>query len=1134
MAKPPLDCIRKVLPLCAVAATSWLAAAALAQGPSLGAPGGYPAAGYGPPAAPPAATAPAVAPAAPAYGMPPVPPASPYAAPATPVATDAYPAPMSGAPGMALPPDSPPVSAVGPNAARPADNMVVEVRVEGNRGVALDKIVPHIKTRAGRPYDNEIIAEDVRRLHKTGWFVTIRPLSKPVAGGVLVIFQLVERPIIKEVHVIGPSDIAPGKLKKESGVKVGDAADPFAVEEGRRKIEEFYQKKGYAKVRVTIREGNKPGDLRVIYVVDEGPKQKIWKVNVVGSQVVSEGHIKWTQLQSKPPILWLFKGEVNYETIDEDVKHLTAYYRDMGFFDAKIGREIEFNDKSNWATLTFVVSEGQRYLVRNINFIGNTKLSNDQLADNTKLKPGEFFNRQKLLSDTTTIQDKYGAMGYAFAKVEPDNHRFLDRPGEIDLVYKIDEGDRYRIGKINIEIKGENPHTKLTPVLNRLSFKPGDPVDTREMRASERRLKASGLFMVDMQKGAAPKITIVPPELGDKDKRQQLAEDPDRPVYRGQAPDGTPTTTWTLRPEPQLTANGVRTVDLNVQVEADDDDADLPPPPAQPDPRAMPQAPGAYPAAQAAPLIIRGQYTTADGAPDTAMPYASSTPPGAPAYGPVAPAAPAPVYATPTAPAPVYTTPAAPAPVYATPGVTPLNTAPAYAAPGIAPVPQPQPGGLQWVPPGTAAPPQPYDPYPPRQVQRVYSAPQGYGYSAPAPGLAPGTQGIGPLPPQQLPANDPVFGDFLGPPVTGEPLRDLEIRVQQEETQTGRLMFGVGVNSDAGLVGSIVLDEQNFDWTRWPTGWEDIRNATAWRGAGQRFRIEAVPGTQVQRYTASWQEPYLMDTAVSLGLSGSYFQRYYDEWHEQRAGGRVALGYQFTHDLTGSFAFRGFDVDIKDPIEGGIPPHVPADLEKVLGHNTLYGFQFSLAHDTRDNAFLATEGHLIEASFEEVVGTWQYPHVELDWSQYFKLFERPDGSGRHVLSLSARMGITGDNTPIYDRYYAGGYSTIRGFYFRGVSPIDPSTGVRVGGNFELLGSIQYLFPITPDDMLRGVLFCDTGTVEPSIRQWDQNYRVAPGFGLRIAIPAMGPAPIALDFAFPVCMQSGDRREVFSFFMGFNR
>ncbi len=103
---------------------------------------------------------------------------------------------------------------------------------------------------------------------------------------------------------------------------------------------------------------------------------------------------------------------------------------------------------------------------------------------------------------------------------------------------------------------------------------------------------------------------------------------------------------------------------------------------------------------------------------------------------------------------------------------------------------------------------------------------------------------------------------MMVPTPTGDPLRDLPIRISPEETQTGRLMFGVGVNSDAGLVGNITLDEQNFDWTKVPTSWEDIMEGRAFRGAGEQFRLELVPGTQVQRYMISFQEPYL-DTGIS-------------------------------------------------------------------------------------------------------------------------------------------------------------------------------------------------------------------------------------------------------------------------------
>ena len=175
--------------------------------------------------------------------------------------------------------------------------------------------------------------------------------------------------------------------------------------------------------------------------------------------------------------------------------------------------------------------------------------------------------------------------------------------------------------------------------------------------------------------------------------------------------------------------------------------------------------------------------------------------------------------------------------------------------------------------------------------------------------------------------NDPYWAD---------PTRFIPLFPNLQESQTGRLMFGVGVNSDQGVMGSIILDEQNFDWTRFPRSLEEIRNATAWRGAGQHLRIEAVPGTEVQRYMINFQEPYLdvLGYESSLGLSGFYYTRNYTEWDENRVGGRVALGYHFTHALTGSLAFRGMKVGIFDLIDPA-----PQELLDALGNSALYGFQ---------------------------------------------------------------------------------------------------------------------------------------------------------------------------------------------------
>ena len=202
-------------------------------------------------------------------------------------------------------------------------------------------------------------------------------------------------------------------------------------------------------------------------------------------------------------------------------------------------------------------------------------------------------------------------------------------------------------------------------------------------------------------------------------------------------------------------------------------------------------------------------------------------------------------------------------------------------------------------------------------------------------------------------------------------------------------------------------------------------------------------------------------------------------------------------DLSATLAFRGASIDVFDPIVPTRPRwRMPGNEAACMG------FQFQLTRDTRDSPYMPTEGSLIEASIEQVVGTYEYPRFDLDVRRYFTLAQRPDGSGRQVLSLSGRVAITGDDTPIYEALLCRRFSTLRGFDFRGSSPREQ--GVLVGGEFMVLASAEYMFPITADDMIRGVVFVDTGTVEPTIDNWTDRYRVA-GFGFRITIPAMGPA-----------------------------
>ncbi|MCA9018336.1 MAG: BamA/TamA family outer membrane protein, partial [Planctomycetaceae bacterium] len=175
-------------------------------------------------------------------------------------------------------------------------------------------------------------------------------------------------------------------------------------------------------------------------------------------------------------------------------------------------------------------------------------------------------------------------------------------------------------------------------------------------------------------------------------------------------------------------------------------------------------------------------------------------------------------------------------------------------------------------------------------------------------------------------------------------------------------------------------------------------------------------------------------------------------------------------------------------------------------------------------------GHILEFAAEQAVGDFDYSRLETNASQYFTIYKRPDGGGRHILSLSASLGWTDSDTPVFERYYAGGFQTFRGFEFRGVTPRE--NGVAIGGRWSFLGSAQYMVPITADEMIQMVFFSDFGTVEDHV-SLDQ-FRVSVGAGLRLTVPAMGPVPVALDFAVPLAKESFDQTQVFSFYVGFTR
>ncbi len=358
-------------------------------------------------------------------------------------------------------------------------------------------------------------------------------------------------------------------------------------------------------------------------------------------------------------------------------------------------------------------------------------------------------------------------------------------------------------------------------------------------------------------------------------------------------------------------------------------------------------------------------------------------------------------------------------------------------------------------------------------------------------------------------------------PDGNSPGKDVLVSVQ--ESQTGSFLLGAGINSDAGITGSLVLNERNADIFNFPTSIEELLSGRAFRGGGQEFRAEAVPGNVFQRYTVSWRDPRLFDSLYSLSTSAYYYTRGFNEYNENRVGGRVSLGRRLSQYWSANGTVRMEGVTVRD-----VSPFAPQEIQVDKGYSFLLGLGAGVRRDSRDNYLRPTSGSVLDLNVEQVLGDYNYPLATAEYTHFWNTYSRLDGSGKHVLAFRSQASFAGNNAPVYERFYAGGFRSMRGFEFRGVGP--HVAGFNVGGDFAFLNSVEYQIPIVPSDSLYFVAFVDSGTVERSVALRD--YRVTAGVGLRISMPQLlGPVPLAIDFGFPLKEGPGDKRQVFSFWIG---
>ena len=368
---------------------------------------------------------------------------------------------------------------------------------------------------------------------------------------------------------------------------------------------------------------------------------------------------------------------------------------------------------------------------------------------------------------------------------------------------------------------------------------------------------------------------------------------------------------------------------------------------------------------------------------------------------------------------------------------------------------------------------------------------------------------------------------------TVSPLGDVdgyrEALVEIEEGQAINFLIGFGVSTDSGVMGSLTIENRNFDLLDWPRTWGEFWRGQAFRGDGQRLRFQAEPGSEVTRFHIDFTEPYLWDKPLRYDLSLYLFQRGRDAWDEERLGITTSISKRFVGGRLDGWAIEGA-LRVEAINVSNLRPLAAQDIYDARGDSFLTSLKGTIVRDTTDSRLVPSEGYRVAVGWEQVGAlggdhNFGRPTLSAAWYKTVRtdIFDR-----KSIFATRLDSGYTVGDAPMFERYYGGGFGSVRGFDFRGISPRAGIFDDAVGGKFILLTGAEYSVPIYGQN-IRGVAFLDMGTVEREfeIRSW----RAAVGFGLRVNINFFGPVPFVFDFGWPILKDADDGTRVFNFSFG---
>jgi outer membrane protein insertion porin family len=381
---------------------------------------------------------------------------------------------------------------------------ILGISVEGNHTIDAGAIILASGLKQGESITlpGEETMKAIRALWDRHLFSDIQILTETkINDGVYLLIRIKEYPRLHDIIIEGNDELDESKIKEKIPFVSGQVVSTNDLNEISLRIKKIYEEDGYllADIKPQLKSSDSTGTRAdLIIKINEGQDVRVYGINFEGNKEFSDGDLRGQMDDTIEKKWWKFwrSNKFDRKKYEDDKKKITDYYKKNGYRDAEILKDtISYNDTKKEMYIKLTVIEGQKYHIRNINWVGNTLFSDTLLSERLGLKAGELYNAEKLERNLrqneqqTDVSSLYMDIGYLRFNVVPEEVPVSK--DSLDMNFRVLEGKQFRVA--HVDIKG-NTKTRDKVIRRELYTYPGDIFRRNMLMESFRRIQQLNYF----------------------------------------------------------------------------------------------------------------------------------------------------------------------------------------------------------------------------------------------------------------------------------------------------------------------------------------------------------------------------------------------------------------------------------------------------------------------------------------------------------------------------------------------------------------------------------------------------------------------------------------------------------------